>query len=706
MMTWTMKKVEMSDDDDPDDLRYLKRTRDKESKKTKKEGKKNEDKYENRIEDGEKEDGKNENGKNEPKEKDKNMDTGGISDEANAITMIAMRESLNMQGIMINAILQENSLLEKVLYLQLSLGGERLSSIQTRELIVARNGTLENRNIRRFYSPFLTTSSPWSRTCPGLCSWSFRSPVSHESILTVENVVTRGYTVSLFKIIILNYTNAQMCFSALQEEFTAGIASLNLIQPAGDDSYGLFRWSFGNSGSLLIINDATKGRRLILATTPLSFLNESRILLVWQEAFTAGGVNLQLVQAAEDNSSRAIIVRTQFWALVPVEVLRFRCEPYSGPHNSDGRQSQGVLRPLRSRERPQDLGDLDQESLVSVVASMDSEQANMPASRTRAKEWSCAIPGRCDSACGSAPSPRCKIKAKGPSPESSSSKRNTIRSTNVGFERNKDPVNMNAALKPPRHLIHRNTFPASKGDDEMFFSGTMAAHSKRRLSSNTLLNYSTQCTDTGGHAVACDSKGKYESACKAESEDVCTEGTSCKRPVMETGWQLYNAREDVQDKIIVDGTNTSGNNGRACRKTTGIKGETETKLRTPVQCEDLCSVHHNNASGHMTRANGDPDLGNQGEERRRPVPKGNLRMHGTVLYAQCEDDLLFEYSWKLEEEHRQVMMRLLCRRCRASPWSVVLIPCGHLLCSSCYQTQQSCPICHEKVDKSSHALLS
>lgn len=36
-------------------------------------------------------------------------------------------------------------------------------------------------------------------------------------------------------------------------------------------------------------------------------------------------------------------------------------------------------------------------------------------------------------------------------------------------------------------------------------------------------------------------------------------------------------------------------------------------------------------------------------------------------------------------------------RCRASPWSVVLIPCGHLLC---------CPICHERADKSSHPLLS
>lgn len=372
----------MNDDDDPDDLRYLKRTRDKESKKTKKEGK-NEDKYENKNEDGEKEDGKNENEKNEPKEEDKNMDTGGISDEANGITMIAMRESLNMQGMMINAILQENSLLEKV---QLSLGGERLSSIRTRELTVARNGTLENRNIRRFYSPFLTTSSPWSRTCQGLCSWSFRSPVNRESILTVENVVTRGCTVSLFKIITLNFTNAQMCFSALQEEFTAGIASLNLVQARGDDSYGLFRGSFGNSGSLLIINDATKGRRLILATTPLSYLNDSRILLfVWQEAFTPEGVDLQLVQAAEDNSSRAIIVRTQFWALVPLEVLRFHCEPYSGPHNFDGKQSQGALRPLWSRERPPDLGDLDQEGLVSVVASMVSEQANMPASRTRAK---------------------------------------------------------------------------------------------------------------------------------------------------------------------------------------------------------------------------------------------------------------------------------------------------------------------------------
>lgn len=42
---------------------------------------------------------------------------------------------------------------------------------------------------------------------------------------------------------------------------------------------------------------------------------------------------------------------------------------------------------------------------------------------------------------------------------------------------------MNAALKPPRQMVHRNTFPASKGDDEMFFSGTMAAHSKRRRSS-------------------------------------------------------------------------------------------------------------------------------------------------------------------------------------------------------------------------------
>lgn len=359
----------MNDDEDPDDLRYLKRTRDKESKKTKKEGK-NEDK----------EDGKNENGKNEPKEEDKNMDTGGISDEANGRMMLATRESLNMQGLMINAILQEKNLLEKVVYLQLSLGGERLSSIQTRELIVARNGTLENRNIRRFYSPFLTTSSPWSRTCQDLYSWSFRSPVSHESILTVENVVLRGYTVSLFKIIVLSYINAQMCFSALQEEFTAGIASLNLIQAAGDDSYGLFRGSFGNSGSLLIITDATKGRRLLLATTPLSYLNDSRILLfLWQEAFTAESVNVQLVQAAEDNSS------TMLGALVPVEVLRFRCEPYSGPHNSDGRQSQGVLRPLRSRERPPDLGDLDQEGLVSVLASLDSEQANMPASMARAK---------------------------------------------------------------------------------------------------------------------------------------------------------------------------------------------------------------------------------------------------------------------------------------------------------------------------------
>lgn len=45
-------------------------------------------------------------------------------------------------------------------------------------------------------------------------------------------------------------------------------------------------------------------------------------------------------------------------------------------------------------------------------------------------------------------------------------------------------------------------------------------------------------------------------------------------------------------------------------------------------------------------------------------------------------------------------------RCRASPWSVVLIPCGHLLCSSCCQRQQCCPICHERVDKSSHPLLS
>lgn len=32
--------------------------------------------------------------------------------------------------------------------------------------------------------------------------------------------------------------------------------------------------------------------------------------------------------------------------------------------------------------------------------------------------------------------------------------------------------------------------------------------------------------------MAHDSKERYESACKAESEDVCTQGTSCKRPVM------------------------------------------------------------------------------------------------------------------------------------------------------------------------------
>lgn len=43
--------------------------------------------------------------------------------------------------------------------------------------------------------------------------------------------------------------------------------------------------------------------------------------------------------------------------------------------------------------------------------------------------------------------------------------------------------------------------------------------------------------------------------------------------LQETGWQLNNACEDERDKIIV-GTNTSGNNGGARRKTTGINGET------------------------------------------------------------------------------------------------------------------------------------
>lgn len=32
--------------------------------------------------------------------------------------------------------------------------------------------------------------------------------------------------------------------------------------------------------------------------------------------------------------------------------------------------------------------------------------------------------------------------------------------------------------------------------------------------------------------MACDSNFRYESACKAESEDVCTQGQTCKRPVM------------------------------------------------------------------------------------------------------------------------------------------------------------------------------
>ncbi|PVD28282.1 hypothetical protein C0Q70_10869 [Pomacea canaliculata] len=208
----------------------------------------------------------------------------------------------------------------------------------------------------------------------------------------------------------------------------------------------------------------------------------------------------------------------------------------------------------------------------------------------------------------------------------------------------------------------------AEGEDEVYVADQITRNEEGNPNADTLLKYPTQCEDTVTPTCT-DEYGRPAGQAEAPKGDLSNQGNTCKFPVMETGWEIN--VEDVQDN-----------------DPTEINQE-----KIPIQCEeDLHLTRYNDVSGCLSRDYGAPDSCSHGGARSRPATQGRLQMRQTVLYAQCEEDLFHEYTWKLEEGDR-LRRSLLCPECHTSPWSVVLIPVQALT------TTRFCPLTRTMIAK-------
>lgn len=55
---------------------------------------------------------------------------------------------------------------------------------------------------------------------------------------------------------------------------------------------------------------------------------------------------------------------------------------------------------------------------------------------------------------------------------------------------------------------------------------------------------------------------------------------------------------------------------------------------------------------------------------------------------------------KLTEENEQLRDNLVCKICRSCDVSVLLVPCGHLICPTCMNAwaKKTCPFCNQVVE--------
>ncbi|XP_025097392.1 uncharacterized protein LOC112565809 [Pomacea canaliculata] len=159
--------------------------------------------------------------------------------------------------------------------------------------------------------------------------------------------------------------------------------------------------------------------------------------------------------------------------------------------------------------------------------------------------------------------------------------------------------------------------------------------------------------------------------------------------MMESGCEFPVQFEDARANGCVEETNNGVNYGGA--RKIKVKG---TNLGHSIQCEeDLQLALHHAVAGptSVDHANGDPNTGSLGTDRRRPILQ--MRVNSAHLVAQCEEDLCINTVWLHGEEQLLLGRDWWCLLCNASPWRIVLGQCEHFFCSSCYRGQQRCPIC-------------